>query len=238
MTARPRSPCPPLSSSPIGPASELRRIQISPLPGSRDSVDEPEQVIVYQSPTFRFADSAGGRLQFASSPPPPSVALPSRSGTTSPLSSFQIPGPYQLVEGGRPVKAEVKLMVKTADAGKQAVEIRSIREFVDLPDSNDGSLISGQPPPLSGPFSRIFQQASSPPPMLRFPSASSSSPASSGSPVSSPSSPNLSPLLTDRRHQRKTRRALLAQHTQLHGPSSANLGKNSRSSQGPNESTN
>ena len=222
MATRPRSPCPPL-----GAASELRRIQISPLPGSLDSVDEPEP-IVYQSPTFRFADSAGGRLQFASSPPPTSIVQPSlrsRSGAISP--PLQTPGPYQLVEGGRPVKAEVKLMVKTADAGKQAVEIRSIREFVDLPDNTDSNRTSGQPPPLSGPFSRIFQQSSSPPPMLRFPSASasSSSPPSSGSPASSPSSPNQSPLMTDRRHQRKTRRVLLAQHTQLHGPSATNLGK-------------
>ena len=167
---------------------ELRRIQISPLPVDEDaSAEESEKVIVYTSPTFRFADSAG--RYFSSSPPP----LP----TT--------PGPFQLVEGGRPVKAEVKLMVKTADVGKQAIEIRSIREFVDLPHGQQSS----------GPFSRIFQpsSSSSPPPttpplIRRIPSPPTSSSASPSS------SPNQSPQVPERR-KRKNQRLLVNRQAPL-----------------------
>lgn len=177
---------------------ELRRIQISPLPGDEDSggtsADESEKAIVYTSPTFRFADSAG--RVFSSSPPP----------------IQSTPGPFQLMEGGRPVKAEVKLMVKTADVGKQAIEIRSIREFVDLPP--------GQQP--SGPFSKIFQPScsSSPPPstpplIRRIPSPQSSSSASPSS------SPNQSPQVPVRRN-RKTR---LVPQQKPANPASPALGK-------------
>lgn len=176
---------------------ELRRIQISPYPSSADdemSADESEKIIVYTSPTFRFADSAG--RHFSSSPPP----LPST------------PGPYQLMEGGRPVKAEVKLMVKTADVGRQAIEIRSIREFVDLPQGQQSS----------GPFSRIFQSgsssslpiASSPPLIRRVPSPPSPSS------VSPRSSPNQSPQVPER-HNRKSRRILAADER----PANPALGK-------------
>lgn len=178
---------------------ELRRIQISPLPGDEEPIsgDETEKPIVYTSPTFRFADSAG--RHFSASP------------TSYPSST---PSPFQLVEGGRPVKAEVKLMVKTADIGKQAIEIRSIREFVDLPaDQQHG-----------GPFSRIFQpgSSSSPPPstpplIRRIPSPSTSS---STSPVSSP---NQSPQVPQRR-KRKTSR-LLVQHQRPASPTSPVVGK-------------
>ena len=41
------------------------------------------------------------------------------------------PHPYL---GGHAIKAEVKLFVRARDSGKEAVEIRSIREFVDLTD--------------------------------------------------------------------------------------------------------
>lgn len=34
----------------------------------------------------------------------------------------------------RPIKAEIKLMVKTTEVGKESIEIRSIREFVDRSD--------------------------------------------------------------------------------------------------------
>lgn len=155
---------------------ELRRIQISPLPFDEDAAsDDVEKPIVYTSPTFRFADSAG--RYFSASPPPPSTS----------------PGPFQLVEGGRPVKAEVKLMVKTADVGKQAIEIRSIREFVDLPAGQQSS----------GPFSRIFQPGSScspppstPPLIRRIPSPPTSSS------VSPSTSPNQSPQVPERRNRK------------------------------------
>lgn len=160
---------------------------------SDDGEDAAEQAIVYQSPTFRFAESAGRGFAPSSSPTPSN--------------------PYQLVEGGRPVKAEVKLMVKTADVGKQAIEIRSIREFVDLPTCRE------QQSP--GPFSRIFQggsNSSSPvptsPPLIqrRLPSPPSSSKSSTTSPSSSP---NASPRVPERRH-RKPRR--LAGPHQTGGP--------------------
>lgn len=179
---------------------ELRRIQISPLPNDEDggglSADESEKAIVYTSPTFRFADSAG--RYFSASPPPVQST----------------PGPFQLVEGGRPVKAEVKLMVKTADVGKQAIEIRSIREFVDLSAGQQSS----------GPFSRIFQPGASSstppstPPLIRR----ISSPPTSSS-VSPSSSPNQSPQVPERRN-RKTRR-LLVQHQSPASPASSSVGK-------------
>ena len=151
---------------------ELRRIQISPMPD--ESGDDTEQAIVYQSPTFRFADTAG-RIFGSGSPPPPSGSVP-----------------FHVMEGGRPVKAEVKLMVKTADVGKQAVEIRSIREFVDMP--------SGQP---HGPFSRIFSSCSPPPPASGSTSPSFSRPSpSSSSSVSPASTPSMSPKTPDRRFKK------------------------------------
>ena len=106
----------------------LRRIQISPLPSDADEA-EAEQAITCQSPPFSFADSVwSGRKQ-----PGQRADRP-----TSPRSLC--------VMSGRAIKAEVKLMVKTADVGKEAIEIRSIREFVEL-----------DPPQSTGPFSRIFQ---------------------------------------------------------------------------------
>lgn len=131
-----------------------------------ESGDDAEQAIVYQSPTFRFADTAG-RIFASGSPPPATGSVP-----------------FHALEGGRPVKAEVKLMVKTADVGKQAVEIRSIREFVDMP--------AGQ---AQGPFSRIFSSSSSPPP------SGSTSPSFSSS-ISPVSTPSLSPKTPDRRFKK------------------------------------
>lgn len=175
-------------------SGELRRIQISPLPS--DDADD-EKVIVYQSPTFRFADSAG---RCFTAPPPASVSPTPPGGSVT-------PGPYQLLEGGRPVKAEVKLMVKTADVGKQAVEIRSIRQFVDLPPG-------GAHHQQQGPFSRIFQSGS-PSPV----SSSSSTPH-----LSPASSPSRTPQVPERKN-RKTRGKLLVRHHDHQGSASKNLGK-------------
>lgn len=54
----------------------------------------------------------------------------SSSTSTSSLSSSD-EGHYETFE--KVVKAEVKLMVKTVDKGKEAIEIRSVREFVENP---------------------------------------------------------------------------------------------------------
>jgi len=98
---------------------QLRRIQISPLPEAEAEADA-EAAIVCKSPAFAFADSGW--------------AANRKYGADA-----------RMLSAGRAVKAEVKLLVKTADAGREAVEICSIREFVELD--------SGGP----GPFSRIFQ---------------------------------------------------------------------------------
>ena len=116
------------------PEREIRRIQISPLP-TGDSL-EAETPIICHSPTFSFADLI---------PHSRSISSPEPTGSPPPAGRI---GAYY-VEGGRPVKAEVKLLVKTADVGREAIEIRSIREFVDLPSAG-------------GPFSRIFQSSSRP----------------------------------------------------------------------------
>ena len=122
---------------------QLRRIQISPFPVE----PETEQAVVYQSPAFTFADSGGW-----------------------PGANRKYGPDARMLSAGRAVKAEVKLMVKTADVGKEAIEIRSIREFVELDPAGSASAAaaaggggaSGGP----GPFSRIFlseNQASSGP---------------------------------------------------------------------------
>lgn len=135
---------PEASAASVRAASEaerpLRRIQISPLP-TGDSL-EAETPIVCQSPSFSFY----GRHRRSEA---------SRSPVLPPAGYY--------VEGGRPVKAEVKLLVKTADVGREAIEIRSIREFVDLPAA-------------SGPFERVLSSA--------FPDSRPSSP-----PCASPTPP-------------------------------------------------
>ena len=126
---------------------QLRRIQISPLPAE----PEPEQAIVYQSPAFTFADSAGWAANRKYGPD------------------------ARMLSAGRAVKAEVKLMVKTADVGKEAVEIRSIREFVEL----DSGAASGN----AGPFSRIFQTETLTTSGLSLPASGYRSPPQSPPPV-------------------------------------------------------
>ena len=49
----------------------------------------------------------------------------------------------------RAIKAEIKLLVKTTELGKEAIEIRSIREFVDVEEKvpgGFGSVITPTPP--------------------------------------------------------------------------------------------
>ena len=121
---------------------QLRRIQISPFPVE----PETEQAVVYQSPAFTFADSGGW-----------------------PGANRKYGPDARMLSAGRAVKAEVKLMVKTADVGKEAIEIRSIREFVELDPAGSASAAAAAGGGASGgpgPFSRIFlseNQASSGP---------------------------------------------------------------------------
>lgn len=49
--------------------------------------------------------------------------------------------------GGHAIKAEVKLFVRARDSGKEAVEIRSIREFVDLSTTVPASSFGEAAPP-------------------------------------------------------------------------------------------
>lgn len=44
----------------------------------------------------------------------------------------------------RPIKAEIKLLVKTTEVGKESIEIRSIREFVDPNDKHPDELSSSE----------------------------------------------------------------------------------------------
>jgi len=113
------------------------RIQISPdvddeEEAEEDADEEAEQAIVFKSPSFTFADCTWPGWKGSRS----HAEWGSGSGHQPPL-----------IAAGRAVKAEVKLLVKTADVGREAIEIRSIREFVELDPL----------PSASGPFSRIFQ---------------------------------------------------------------------------------
>lgn len=113
--------------------------------------DGSDRAYVVQSPSFIFSES--------------SRHLESDDGEDDRLLRF-----YQ---GGRAVKSEVKLLVKTADVGKEAIEIRSIREFVE--DTRPNS------------FSRIFSNRAS------FPSSRSGSPqtrSASASPLPATRLPN------------------------------------------------
>lgn len=66
------------------------------------------------------------------------------------------------VEDPRVIKAEIKLMVKTTELGKESIEIRSIREFVEVEEKYPGgfgSIMSSSPPDrdkLVRPADRLF----------------------------------------------------------------------------------
>ena len=147
---------------------QLRRIQISPFPVE----PETEQAVVYQSPAFTFADSGGW-----------------------PGANRKYGPDARMLSAGRAVKAEVKLMVKTADVGKEAIEIRSIREFVELDPAGSASAAAAAGGGASGgpgPFSRIFlseNQASSGPVL----------------PASGPHSPPPSPPPLPANHRNRSR---------------------------------
>lgn len=94
----------------------------------------------------------------------------SSSDSSSTFSTSSDEGTYETAE--KVVKAEVKLLVKTSDKGKEAIEIRSVREFMEnFPKSNSEPLEENKkimkeksqtlPSKLSEKFSNITNKFSS-----------------------------------------------------------------------------
>ncbi len=136
---------------------ELRRIQISAL-ATGDSLEAETPIVAY-SPSFAFVNRRHhhqqhqhqheNQHQYQEQQQPEAK---DEAETRTETRTESRPGSY-LGDAGRPVKAEVKLLVKTADVGFEAIEIRSIREFVDVPVD----VLS-----TAGPFSRIFHKTKPP----------------------------------------------------------------------------